>query len=106
MSTRDQEIAKTILAQLGGNRFIAMTGANRFVTVENGLLFRLPPKGTKKNANGVRIRLDASDHYIMEVFEQHSAPSFRVEFSDPVHHIGVEHLREQFTEMTGLLTSL
>jgi hypothetical protein len=45
-----KQIAETILEQLGGNRFIAMTGAHQFVTVccdrlngiRGGLRFRLP----------------------------------------------------------------
>ncbi|MGI9949502.1 hypothetical protein [Vibrio hyugaensis] len=44
MSTKDARlrIANTILAQLGGNRFIVMTGAKQFVAIEQGLMFTLP----------------------------------------------------------------
>ncbi|AXF77019.1 hypothetical protein AV903_14875 [Erwinia tracheiphila] len=38
-----KEIAVEILNQLGGNKFIAMTGAKNFVWLENGgLIFKLP----------------------------------------------------------------
>lgn len=56
-------IAKTILAQLGGNRFVAMTGSKDFVATENGLTFKLA-----KVYNGishVNVTLDCDDTYIV-----------------------------------------
>ena len=37
----DNEIAKTILLQLGGLRFIAMTGSRDFINLGNGLRMSL-----------------------------------------------------------------
>lgn len=62
--TRNQEIANTILQQLGGNRFLVMTGAKQLVAIENGLRFRIGRNGSK--ANMVRIVLKADDTYKME----------------------------------------
>lgn len=54
-------IAQTILAQLGGNRFLAMTGARLLCDLGDGLAFNLP-RGAKNKANKVCIRL-AGDLY-------------------------------------------
>ena len=56
-------IAKTILEQLGGGRFIAFTGAKDFLTIDNGLRFRIGRNASK--ANRVEIRLNGSDLYDM-----------------------------------------
>lgn len=45
-------VAKTILEQLGGGKFIAMTGCREFIDLGNGLRMnlaktRLPPIGLK-----------------------------------------------------------
>lgn len=60
-NSNGQEIAQTILAQLGGNRFIAMTGAKNLAHGENSLHGKLG-----KNAKGVThftVTLDATDTY-------------------------------------------
>lgn len=43
-------IAQTILTQLGGNRFLAMTGAKQLVDLGNGLQFAIG-RGAKNKAN-------------------------------------------------------
>lgn len=35
--TYDNQIATTILQQLGGKRFVVMTGAKDFIAIDNGL---------------------------------------------------------------------
>lgn len=62
--TQNQQIANTILQQLGGKRFLIMTGAKQLVAIENGLRFRIGRNGSK--ANMVRIVLKADDTYKME----------------------------------------
>ena len=42
---RPMEVANTILEQLGGRQFQAMTGASQFVGSKNSLSFRLPGAG-------------------------------------------------------------
>ena len=39
--TESQQVAKTILQQLGGNKFIAMTGAKNFGSSKNSLQFKI-----------------------------------------------------------------
>lgn len=63
----DKEIAKTILQQLGGNRFIVMTGAKDFVAIDNGLQFRIGRNGS--SANRVKIILQGDDTYTMQFWK-------------------------------------
>lgn len=61
----DKRIAETILHQLGGRCFIAMTGAYQFFTNGNDCVFRISGKNSSK-ANCIQIVYDkASDTYIM-----------------------------------------
>lgn len=96
----NQTIAAAILAQLGGNRLVAMTGANGFLNLENGLQFKF--KGSKK-ANCVRITLEASDLYTVEFFKikGYDAPSVSK-------HTGLYDvaLKPTFERLTGLSLSL
>ena len=48
--------AQIILAQLGGNRFLAMTGAKQLVDLGDGLQFSIG-RGAKNKANKVVVRL-------------------------------------------------
>lgn len=59
----DLTVAKTILEQLGGSRFRAMTGAKYFVGGERDLAFHIG-----RNAKGishVTVALDPNDTYTM-----------------------------------------
>ena len=65
--TKTMSIAGTILEQLGGNKFIAMTGASHFVSDGNTLRMTLPKNGSK--ANRLYITLDeGTDTYTMHFF--------------------------------------
>ena len=57
-------IANTILNQLGGNRFVAMTGAKNFVALENGIRFKIGRN--KSKANTVKITVNGLDLYDIE----------------------------------------
>jgi hypothetical protein len=57
------EVAETILQQLGGNRFMAMTGACLFVADGDALRFRLPSNFAKDGIDAVKITLNGSDTY-------------------------------------------
>lgn len=97
------QVAQTILSQLGGNRFIAMTGAKDFLGSENSLQFRLP-----KIVNGishVRIVLDIDDTYIVEFLKWNAR---KLEMHITARHTGIycDKLQELFTNETGLFTTL
>lgn len=65
-----QHIANTILAQLGGNRFKAMTGAKDFLflssTAFGGLQFGLPARSAKDGISRVIIKVTPHDTYDVE----------------------------------------
>jgi len=104
----NKEIAQTILAQLGGHKFVAMTGAYSFTHGDQSLSMRLPTKLTK-GIGGVRITLDASDTYTMIAFKQKGSfakGNFEVAESFKESGIYCDQLTDFFTEATGLATSL
>lgn len=95
-------VANTILAQLGGNRFIAMTGANTLVAGENRLTMKIGRNAGK--ITHFRVTLDvARDLYNLE-FLKIRGINCKVAAS----HEGVyfDQMREIFTNETGLYTSL
>jgi hypothetical protein len=98
-------IAQTILQQLGGSRFVKMTGAKDLLGDENSLLFRLPERFARDGINKVRITLDLSDTYTITFlkcnFRKH-------EFQIVAERSGIyfDMLQPVFTEVTGLDTSL
>lgn len=61
-----KEIARTILQQIGGHKFLIMTGAKNLVAYPNGLSFRLPGNGFSK-FNYVKITLNGMDTYDIEM---------------------------------------
>jgi hypothetical protein len=60
-------IAQTILAQLGGNRFCAMTGARDLVADAKALQFSIG-RGAVNKANKVRVTLTDADLYDVEFY--------------------------------------
>lgn len=98
-------IAQTILQQLGGRRFVTMTGAKDLLGNENSLLFRLPERFALNGINKVRVTLDCMDTYTITFlkcnFRKH-------EFQIVAEHTGIyfDQLQTLFTEVTGLDTSL
>ena len=95
------QIANTILAQLGGNRFIAMTGAKNFVGTENALHFHIPGR----KINSVVVRLDANDTYTV-MFNKRTNMGVNIKSVSSATMVYADKLREVFTEHTGLYTSL
>ncbi|QAY80241.1 hypothetical protein [Sphingosinicella sp. BN140058] len=97
-------VAKTILAQLGGNRFVQMTSAKDFSGGPDCLMFRLPAASTKHRANAMRIYLDPTDSYRLELVKVTRAKG--PEVVDKREMIYAEQLQSIFTDMTGLYTRL
>lgn len=71
--TYNQQIANTILQQLGGRQFIIMTGARAFVATDNGVRFRIGRNATRTNM--VRITLRGDDTYNMEFLYVRNPPN-------------------------------
>jgi len=99
-------IAQTILAQLGGRRFIAMTGARNLIGGENYLMFSLPAGFAKNGINNVRITLDWTDTYIFEALKITRRPELKFEPIEKLERVYAEDLQRIFTEVTGLDTHL
>ncbi len=101
----DTTVAGTILEQLGGQRFIVMTGAKNLIGTENSLSFRLPGAGgfCKNSINVVRIELLPSDTYRISFGRIRGSKMTAVAQHEDIY---VEQLREVFTSETGLATSL
>lgn len=101
-------IAKTILEQIGGGRFIAMTGSKVFIDFGNGLRMNLTRN--KTSANRLDILLDEeTDTYIMRFYRHSfSKKTLEVTIKEIARHEGVycDMLEEMFTSVTGLYTRL
>lgn len=93
-------IAHTIFQQLGGRRFLAMTGARNLVDCGNSLMFHIP---TTKKINHVKIILTEDDLYTMRFWRIHK---FDYQLIEEVNGVYCDQLREVFTEVTGLYTNL
>lgn len=97
----NREIARTILEQLGGRKFVAMTGAQSFLVGDHSVTFRLPAKGgwAKHGINIVKVTLNGLDLYDLE-FKR----LFKLEVKKVAEESGVyaEDLQKVFTEHTGL----
>lgn len=99
--SNDKYIAETILQQLGGNRFRAMTGAYSFAHGDKTLSFRL--RRNPKGIMGVRIKLNPLDTYDMEFL---SMRNFEVNVKSKAEMVYNDQLQAVFSEHTGLYTSL
>ena len=95
------QIAKTILQQLGGNKFIAMTGAKNLGHTNKGLQMKIGRNS--KGITHVIINLKASDTYEME-FIKLRGPSRKV--VKKVSGVYNDMLGKIFTKYTGMRTSL
>ncbi len=102
-ATERKEIANIILGQLGGNRFIAMTGANSFSFGENGELTFKYPHRKGFAISGVKIAVNAMDLYDMEFIDLNRKNEFTRE---TVENVYCDQLQDVFASKTGLRTSL
>lgn len=91
--------ALTVIEQLGGNKFLAMTGARDFVSNDNSLSFRVP----SRSANFVTVVLDPSDTYTVKFSLVRGAV---VKVVKELSGVYCDMLPELFTSVTGLETSL
>jgi hypothetical protein len=100
-------IAQTILSQLGGGKFLAMTGAKDLAADKSALRFKLPARFAKDGINFVQITLTTSDLYDMR-FGKMAGPSKCFEVSEKASFTGVyfDQLQSVFTLATGLHTRI
>lgn len=109
----NKEIASTIINQLGGSRFVVMTGSRDFIAIENGVRMTLARNYSK--ANRLEIVLNGDDTYSMR-FYNYQSPKFNsrtYQFCDSketeikeYEHIYFDQLQELFTNVTHMYTNL
>jgi hypothetical protein len=99
------EVPTTILAQLGGNRFLVMTGARNLLGSENSLTFQLPGNLTKAKINKCVITLTPLDLYTVEFYRVDARKGEFHKVSEAT-EVYADNLQEVFTEHTGLYTHL
>jgi len=93
--------ADITLKQLGGNKFIAMTGAKQFSFGKQGLGFRIGKNS--KSINYVRVDLKSNDLYDMEFIRIRGT---KIKVVKKVTGVYNDQLQKIFTKHTGLYTSL
>jgi hypothetical protein len=98
----DKRQAGEMLKQLGGNRFIAMTGAKNFVVGPKGAGFKIGRNA--KNVNYVRIDLDKGKDLYDMYFNFVSVRG--VKLKSKVKGVYADQLQKMFTKHTGMYTSL
>ena len=107
-------VANTILQQMGGNKFIAMTGSHHFLSDGNTLRMQLVKNMSK--ANRLYITLDeATDLYTMRFFKYTAGRLNRKTYEwsadkteEVKEYTGIyaDQMQQIFTEVTGLYTHL
>lgn len=93
--------SQIILDQLGGNKFIAMTGAKQLVGGENMLQFGIG-RGAVNKANKVRVDL-AGDLYEVRFFNIRGVNVKEISVHTMIY---ADRLAALFTEQTGMETRL
>jgi hypothetical protein len=93
----DMTVARSILDQLGGARFVAMTGARELVGSADSLTFKIGVN--PKRVSQVRVTLTPADLYSVTFFRIGKAPQIE---SD----VYCNMLEAVFSERTGLYTQL
>ncbi len=96
-------IAQNILDRLGGNKFLAMTGAVALAAEEDrSLTLKLP---AMSKASALVIAYDAStDTYTIQQFRGRGLKM--ASHGEPIPVVFVDNLREAFTACTGMAVSL
>jgi hypothetical protein len=103
MNTNISNPAHEILNQLGGRRFIMMTGSKNFFYDNNGHTIQMDLARNISGANRLRITLAANDTYRVQFFKVRKFEAVTVAKFDDVY---CDMLRDIFTKVTGLYTSL
>ncbi len=98
----DLSVPKNILYQLGGNRFITMTGAKNLAGDTNTLSFKIMRNA--KKVTHVKITLNALDLYDMEFLACNVRTGIKL--ISNYDNVYAEDLERMFRDATGLETSL
>ena len=91
-------IGSSILAFLGGSKFVTMMGAQ--VLCGQNFLLCILPKGCKDGINKVKITLDLDDAYTVDFFVMKKMATVSVSS----HCVSRDSLKDIFMEKTGMYT--
>ncbi len=105
-ATNEVTVATEILNQLGGRRFIMMTGAKNILGDKDSLIFTLPRGTTRNKANTVVIKLDAMDTYTVTFYKASANAAVQCKVMGQFEGIYNDMLVKLFETETGLYTSL
>lgn len=104
----DNQVAAIILQQIGGRRFVAMTGSHDFINLGNGL--RMSLCRNKTSANRLEIIYDeGADLYNMRFFRisiHHEPFDIKVKDIEKIDGVYCDMLEDIFTDVTGLDTRI
>jgi hypothetical protein len=100
-NNNNMQTAQTIMNQLGGNKFIAMTGSKNFFAIENGLQMNLSKN--KVSAQYLKIELTSTDFYKMTFYSFRGA---EMKIKNKVEGVYFDQLQDIFTNVTGHYTSI
>ena len=95
------ETANTILNQLGGNKFIAMTGSKNFAATQSSLSMKLSKNIS--NATHLTITLNSIDLYDVKFI---SCRNSQLTVIKEYNGVYADMLQNIFTTVTGLDTHL
>jgi hypothetical protein len=101
--------AVAMLDQLGGDRFVTMTGAKDFVTSDNPqprLQMRLPANLTRQRGTHLEVSLTPTDEYTLVYFKGKRGKPGERSIIGVNRNVQVANLRQSFEDLTGLRTSL
>jgi hypothetical protein len=103
-------VAQTILEQIGGRRFLMMTGAKNLTSRADGLSMVLPDTRYGKSRVSVNgtifvfaVILSPMDDYTLRLC---SVKNFESKVIEEVQGVYCDQLEDIFTSMTGLYTRL
>lgn len=103
--TKQKEVAGEILKQLGGNRFVAMTGARDFfcgTNLDHNHFMVLSFKGSNV-ANKLMVTLNVMDTYNVDFYKVRGYNLNKVKVLENVYNTDLASI---FESVTGLRTSL
>jgi len=100
--TKDIEVATAILDQLGGHRFIAMTGSYNFISDTNSLLMHL--RRNRSGSQYLKITLNGMDTYDL-TFTRFNRNQELIVVKE-LNGYYDDMLQQAFTEVTGMATHL
>ena len=90
---------ETILNQLGGRKFLAMTGAKNLLVSDDKLQFQLPARFALNGITAVWVKLEANDTYTLTFWK---IRGIKCDVVATVEDVYCDNLRAIFTEYTGL----